>query len=184
MNYRDELSWRLFLATSNRLLRCPWRIDEETDAVQILGVIWNCGAGNQPRGPAVTADSLALKLSLLKIQARATSITDVGQSKGEARTLDSYIDYEELDNSAACAISLANECTQLQYFLPSAWMPVYVPASSIGTSGQVAGVYEDTAPAIYTNIYIANSSNRHRITELGCLSLIDACLPALSVHVE
>lgn len=181
LNYRDDLSWRLFLATRNRLLRHTWQIDAELDAVEAVRDIWDGGAGNQPRGPAVVADTLALRLSSLKLLARAASRARVDHYKGPGHSFDGHIEYERLENIATRAIRLASECcTHWQYSIPSAWRPVY----TIAMSRQVSGIYEHTDTAIYTNIYVANASNRHRITELGCLSLIGACFSALSMQEE
>ncbi|KAH6879501.1 hypothetical protein B0T10DRAFT_609896 [Thelonectria olida] len=174
INFRDELSWRLVIATRNRLLHHNWHSVDELAAIEAVLGIWDHDNGDRPKGPAVEADTLAFRLSQLQLLAtirskvpasKKTDLMDNGNDGGQ--------NWQDI---AAHAIDLAGQCALWQNALPSTWRPVSVPAHTLATSIQAAGAYEHVAPTIYANISVANSVNRHRTTELGCLSFIGSCL--------
>ncbi|KAH7248245.1 hypothetical protein B0J15DRAFT_449533 [Fusarium solani] len=159
LDYKDELSWRLVVATRNRLLQHTWHGLDGLGAFETLRDVWDCGTGAQMYSPAVKADTLAFRLSRLKFLARrALSLHEI----------------------LSRAINLASECSLWQNTLPSAWKVLSVPACSLPPSIQAAGAYSHVDPAVYASLSIANSYNRHRVTELCCLSLIGDCLVSLS----
>ncbi|RSM07624.1 hypothetical protein CDV31_008517 [Fusarium ambrosium] len=159
LNHKDELSWRLVVATRNRLLQHTWHGVDGLGGFETLREVWDCGTGAQMYSPAVKADTLAFRLSRLKLLAR-TALS--------------------LDEILSGAINLARECSLWQNILPSGWKVLSVPACSLSPSIQAAGAYDHVDPAVYASLSIANSYNRHRVTELGCLSLIGDCLVRLS----
>ncbi|EEU35682.1 uncharacterized protein NECHADRAFT_87923 [Fusarium vanettenii 77-13-4] len=159
LNYKDELSWRLVVATRNRLLQHNWHGLDGLEGFGTLRDVWDCDTGAQMYSPAVKADTLAFRLFQLKLLARtALSLHEI----------------------LSRAINLAGECSLWQNSLPSAWRVLSVPACSLPPSIQAAGAYSHVDPAVYASLSIANSYNRHRVTELGCLSLIGDCLVSLS----
>ncbi|KAF5547684.1 hypothetical protein FMEXI_5010 [Fusarium mexicanum] len=159
LDYKDELSWRLVVATRNRLLQHTWHDLDGLGGFETLRDVWNCGTGAHMYSPAVKADTLAFRLSRVKLQARTA------------------VSLHEILNRT---INLASECSLWQNALPSAWKVLSVPACTLPPSIQAAGAYSHVDPAVYASISIANSYNRHRVTELCSLSLISDCLVSLS----
>jgi hypothetical protein len=174
LNFRDELSWRLVIATRNRLLHHTWHSVNELAAIEAVVDIWDHGNVDRPKGPAVEADTLAFRLSQLKLMVTTKSkVPDLNKTNLMNNSTDGS---QNLQVIIAHAIDIASQCALWQTALPSTWRPISIPAYTLATSIQVAGTYEHVAPTVYANISIANSVNRHRATELGCLSLIGSCL--------
>lgn len=182
LNYGDDLSWRLVTATRNRFLHHCWHSADALAGIETIQKIWGCDNDGKPRGPAVEADTLAFRLSWLRHLRREVSST---KSPSRDRT-DRRIRQIEIDDTAKLkdllsqASRLANDCARLQNNLPLKWQPTSVPASSLATSIQAVSVYEHVSPTVYSRLSIANSTNRQRLTELGCVSLIGSCLAKIT----
>ncbi|KAF4993040.1 hypothetical protein FDECE_13534 [Fusarium decemcellulare] len=139
LDYKDELSWRLVVATRNRLLQHTWHDLDGLGGFETLRDVWDCCIGAHMYSPAVKADTLAFRLPRVKLRARTA------------------VSLHEILNRA---INLASEC--------SLWQNTF----------HQLGSHVD--PAVYASLSIANSYNRHRVTELCSLSLISDCLASLS----
>ncbi|EXA46674.1 hypothetical protein FOVG_04017 [Fusarium oxysporum f. sp. pisi HDV247] len=157
LNFKDELSWRLVIATRNRLLHHTSHGADELAAVDAIVDIWGHGNVKRPKGPSVEADTLAFRLSQLRLMVTAEN----------SLNLQTIIDL---------ATDIASQCAIWHSALSSRWRPISIPTYTLAPSIQFASTYEQVAPTVYANISIANSVNRQRTTELGCLSLIGSCL--------
>jgi len=176
LNYGDELSWRLVTATRNTLLHASWHGDDGLAGFEAVQKVWDYEGPGKPRGPAVDADTLAFRLSWLRHLYRAA----FNDSLSLDRTNTS--DTEQLNQIVSQASHLANDCALFKSNLPLSWQPTSIPASSLAKSIQAASVYEHVTPTIYSQLYIAQSTNRQRLTELGCISLIGSCLINLELR--
>ena len=185
LNYGDELSWRLLTATRNRLLHDSGHSADGLAVIETAQKIWEFGDAGKPRGTAIEADTLALRLSCLRHLYRATFTGSPSRdrAKRHARPIE-FDDTEQLRDIVSQASHLANDCALLQSTLPLSWQPVPVPASSLATSIQAASVYEHVTPTVYSRLSIAHSTNRQRLTELGCISLIGSCLANITTRGE
>ena len=173
VNYRDHLSWRLVIATRTRLLRYAWQATDKITNIEVLREIWQGGEGDIPTGPAVDTDTLALELAWLKsalYNVPAIEQSPNGTRRGAPAAVPS--DFSTVGGVISCAIRLASECSRWYASLPLSWQPVSIAAGQVASSIQASSVYTYRSPVTYHNISIANSYNRHRITELGALSLI------------
>ncbi|KAK7419648.1 hypothetical protein QQX98_003239 [Neonectria punicea] len=172
LNYGDELSWRLVTATRNRLLHDSQHSADRAVGIEAVQNIWDCGGAHKPQGPAVEADTLAFRLSWLRHRATITG------SPIE-------VDYtEQLSDIVSQASHLANDCAVLQSSLPLSWQPASIPASSLAKSIQALSVYEHVTPTVYSQLSVAHATNRQRLTELGCMSLIASCLANIAMRDE
>ncbi|KAF2178257.1 hypothetical protein K469DRAFT_742107 [Zopfia rhizophila CBS 207.26] len=170
LNYGDELSWRLVTATRNRLIQDSWHSADGLAGFEAIQKIWDNEAAGKPRGPAVEADTLAFRLAWLRHLYRAVSNGSLSRDE------EKISDTEQLKQIVFKASHLANDCALFKSTLPVSWQPASVPASSLAISIQAASVYEHVTPTIYAQLSIAHSTNRQRLTELGCISLIGSCV--------
>ena len=178
LNYTDELAWRLVTATRNRLLNDSWH---STDRIKSVQEIWGSGGAGRPRGPAVEADTLALKLCWLK-HLHTSALAD-SLSRCRSRHTET-VDVEKLKGIVAQASHLANECAVVKNAMPASWQPLTAPASPLAKSPQAVSVYENMPVAVHSQLSVANSVNRQRLTELGCISLISSCLANIALSGE
>lgn len=186
LNYRNQLSWGLVVATRSRLLRQVRHSVDKMANIEALCDTWN-GGQNKPQSPAVETDTLLFEL--VRLQCLLQHLQS-GRSRGQHRVqgddADTHApnkvmnDGEHFPSILSGAIHLASACSNWYTGLPLSWQPVPVPACAFAPSIQGPGVYEHARPATYTNIYIANSLNRHRVTELGVIFFIRKCLTAIS----
>ena len=182
LNYRDKLSWSLVTATRNKLLHHSWQGNNEQNIIETIRDIWNSGSGDKPQGPAVEADTLMFKLSQLTLLYRKVSNISSSRNRKKAHSLSVETNSgDQPKDILSEAIALANECALWQNSLPSSWRPLSVLASTIPASIHATSLYENVAPKIYAKLSIANSTNRQRITELRCLSLISSYLARITL---
>ncbi|KAF2108234.1 hypothetical protein BDV96DRAFT_556678 [Lophiotrema nucula] len=177
LNYGDELSWRLVTATRNRLIQDSWHSADGLAGFEAIQKIWDNEAAGKPRGPAVDADTLAFRLAWLRHLYR-TVLSNGSLSRDEQKISDT----EQLKQIVFKASHLANDCALFKSTLPVSWQPASVPATSLAISIQAASVYEHVTPTIYAQLSIAHSTNRQRLTELGCISLIGSCVANITMR--
>ncbi|KZL63524.1 C6 zinc finger protein [Colletotrichum tofieldiae] len=173
LNYRNSLSWRLLIATRTRLLRHAWQISNGITDIQAVRQIWQCAEGVVPTGPAIDTDTLALELACLK-HAFGNKETAVEASDASSHCANGTIlsSGPEIDGLLSRAIRLAEECSRWYASLPPAWRPITAaaPRGAVSIQSNNGGQY--TLPTVFSNLFIANTYNRHRVTELGALCLV------------
>ncbi|KAH7129384.1 hypothetical protein B0J13DRAFT_453281 [Dactylonectria estremocensis] len=160
LNYRDELSWRLVIASRNRLLQRNRNNSAEICGLDTINTVWDGGVNARPGSAAIEADTLAFQLSQLQQLLRTNQEVPTCQS--------------------TTAINLAIKCDIWRNTLPPTWKPTSVSACTHASSIPTAAVYEHVSPAVYTSLSIANSLNSQRMTELGVLELICDCSIAVA----
>jgi hypothetical protein len=175
LNYTDEVAWRLVAATRNRLLHVSWHSADRIKAVQ---EVWDSGGAGRPQGPAVEADTLALRLCWLRHLHRSALAGSLSWCRSRHTEI---ADVEKLEDIVSRASHLANECALLKNTLPLSWQPLSAAASSLAKSLQAVSVYEHMPVSIYSQLSVADSVNRQRLTELGCISLISSCLANIAM---
>lgn len=179
LNYTDELPWRLVVATRNRFLHDSGHNSDKMVGVRAVQRIWDRGYGaGRPRAPAVEADTLAIRLAALRhlYMAFLTGSPPRGWTKNRRRPIGTEDDTNQLNAIVSQASRLANDCALFQSTLPLSWQPASIPASSLPPSIRAASVYEHVTLTVYSRLSIAHSTNRQRLNELGCISLIADCL--------
>ncbi|CAM1507969.1 Fc.00g048170.m01.CDS01 [Cosmosporella sp. VM-42] len=169
LNYRDEMSWRLVIATRNRLLYHNRNGVTEGAGLEGISAVWDGGVMAQLEGVAIEADTLTFKFSRLQHLMKMNY------------SVRNNADYEaKLRSILSSAINLATECDLWRQNIPLAWKPIPTRGCMLTSSIQAAALYEHAIPTIYTSISIANSLNHQRITELSVLALIHECIVAIS----
>ncbi|KPM39330.1 hypothetical protein AK830_g7258 [Neonectria ditissima] len=181
LNYRDEVSWRLVIATRNRLLYQNRNAFTESAGLEAVNAVWDGAVRTQPQGVAIEADTLTFKLSRLQHLLETNRQTIFSQGEVDDKPIENSVEDEmELGGILASASNLAIECDLWRDALPPIWEPMPVLGCTLAPSIQAVALYDKVMPAVYTNLLIANSLNRQRITELGVLALIQECLVATS----
>lgn len=181
LNYRDEFSWRLIIASRNRLLHHNGKKLTELSGLEIVHAVWDGGVNSRPESAAIEADTLAFQLSQLQHLLRWNHEAPSSQNTTPARPAKkTTIGNAHWNNILTSAINLAIKCDIWRNTLPQTWKPMSVFACTLASSTPAAAVYEHASPAVYTSLSMANSLNRQRITELGVLELIRDCSVAIS----
>lgn len=180
LNYRDELSWRLVIASRNRLLHHNGKKLTELSGLETVHAVWGGGVNSRPESSAIEADTLAFQLSQLQHLLRSNHEVLSSQNTTPARLAKkATLDNVHWDDILTSAINLAMKCDIWRNTLPQTWKPMSLPVCTLVSSTPAAAVYEHASPAVYTSLSMANSLNRQRITELGVLELIRDCSVAI-----
>ncbi|WQF82578.1 Putative zn(2)Cys(6) fungal-type DNA-binding domain-containing protein [Colletotrichum destructivum] len=118
-------------------------------------------------------DTLALELACLK-HAFCNKETAVEASVASSHCANGTIlsSGPEVDGLLSRAICLADRCSRWYASLPPAWRPIAATAPRGAVSIQPNNSGQHTPPIVFSNLFIANSYNRHRVTELGALCLV------------
>ncbi|CAJ0546462.1 Ff.00g010890.m01.CDS01 [Fusarium sp. VM40] len=181
LNYRDDTSRSLLVATRNRLLYSDRNRFIQSAGLEAVSAVWDSANTEQPNGVAIEADTLAFKLSrlqhLIKMNHQIPASHD---SANECLIQSSADDDTRLQRILTSATSLVIECDRWLDTLPPTWRPIPVLGCSLSSSIKAAALYEKVIPTVYTNLSIANLLNRQRITQLGVLELIHKCTVARS----
>ncbi|KAF5531275.1 hypothetical protein FPHYL_13950 [Fusarium phyllophilum] len=173
LNYRDDVSWRLIVATRNRLLYSNRNRFIEPAGLEAFSTVWGSATTAQPKGVAIEADTLAFKLSRLQHLLKINHQILASHHSVDKYPIQSSADGDtRLQSILTSAISLAIECYRWRDALPPTWKSIPVSGCTLASSIKAAALYEKVMPTVYTNLSIANSLNRQRITELGVLALI------------
>lgn len=115
LNFKDELSWRLVIATGNRLLHHTSHSADELTAVDAIVDIWGHGNVKRPKGPSVEADTLAFRLSQLRLMVTAENSLN-------------------LQTIIALATDIASQCAIWHSALSSTWRPISIPTYTLAPS--------------------------------------------------
>lgn len=177
---RDGLSRRMVIAVGARLIR---DMDADGGMANILAVrrLWEGAGVTKSQSPAIRADMLALELAQLECFQRSLSISTSGGTPDAVIEADPYL------SILTKASDLASRCLQWRVTLPCEWWSSPMPISALAPSIQAASMYSSPASnspdcAIYNNLSVANTLNRHRITELRTLALIRTSIAAISTN--
>jgi hypothetical protein len=177
---RDGLSRRMVIAVGARLIR---DMDADGGMAHILAVrrLWEDAGVTTSQSPAIRADMLALELAQLECFQRSLSISTSGGTPDAVIEADPYL------SILTKASDLASRCLQWRVTLPCEWWSSPMPISALAPSIQAASMYSSPASnspdcAIYNNLSVANTLNRHRITELRTLALIRTSIAAISTN--
>lgn len=189
LNYRDNTSWSLLIATRNRLLYSNRNQFIRSAGLEALSAVWNSTTAIQPKGVAIEVDTLAFKLSRLQHLLKMNDRILTSRQLVNKRPIHSRADDDDtiLQRILTSATSLAIECDRWLDALPPTWNPIPVLDCALSSSIKSASLYEKVKPAVYTNLSIANLMNRQRITQLGVLELIHRCTVASvakTVHTQ
>ncbi|KAK3367881.1 hypothetical protein B0H63DRAFT_536003 [Podospora didyma] len=177
---RNELSRRMTIAVGSRFIR-----DAVDGMANIITVrrLWEDAGVTKSHSPAIRADILALELAQLECLQRSLSISPSGSA------LDAVVEADPYLSILSKASDLASRCMQWRVTLPCKWrfspMPIYELAPSIQTAGMYSSPTSTNPHCdIYNNLSVANTLNRHRITELRNLALIRTSLAAVSTQLD
>ncbi|KAK3356344.1 hypothetical protein B0T25DRAFT_496879 [Lasiosphaeria hispida] len=175
LNGRSELSLRMAVAVGGRLIRDAIGGMANLAAVRCL---WEDIGVTKSRSPAVMADLLALELAQLECLRCSLGVLPLEGPRDAAGEVDPY------PTILSKASDLASRCMQWRATLPRDWQSCAVPCCALAPSIQAAGVYSCPTSSnphcnIYRNLSVANTLNRHRITELRNLALIQTSLAAI-----
>ncbi|KAL6412757.1 hypothetical protein AUP68_03964 [Ilyonectria robusta] len=180
LNYRDELSWRLVIASRNRLLHHNGKKSTKLSGLETIHAVWGGGVNSRPESAAIEADTLAFELSQLQHLLRSNHEVPSSQNTTPARPArKTALGNVHWNNILTSATNLAIKCDIWRNTLPQTWKPMSLPVCTLVSSTPAAAVYEHASPAVYTSLSMANSLNRQRITELGVLELIRDCSVAI-----
>lgn len=181
LNYRDDTSRRLLVATRNRLLYSNRNRFIKSAGLEAVSAVWDSTTTAQPKGVAIEADTLAIKLSRLQhLLTMNHQITTSHDSVNESLISSSGGDDARLQSILTSATSLAIECDRWLDTLPPNWEPIPILGCTLSSSIKAAALYEKVMPTVYNNLSLANLMNRQRITHLGVLELIHRCTVASS----
>ncbi|KAG5764643.1 hypothetical protein H9Q72_007298 [Fusarium xylarioides] len=173
LNYRDDISRRLIVATRHRLLYSNGNRFIEPAGLEAFSAVWDSATTAQPKGVAIEADTLAFKLSRLQQLLKINHQILTSHHSVDKYLIQSSADGDtRLQSILTSATSLAIECYRWRDALPPTWKSLPVLDCTLASSIKAAALYEKVMPTVYTNLSIANSLNRQRITELGVLALI------------
>jgi hypothetical protein len=156
LNGRSELSRRMAIAAGARFVRDAVGGMASLAAVRRL---WEDAGVTSLQSPAIAADMLALELARLECLRPSPGILSQ-------------------------ASELASRCVRWRTTLPREWKAAPVPVDALVPSIRAAGAYSSpTAPVphcdVYRNLSVANTRNRHRITELRILALMQTSIAAI-----
>jgi hypothetical protein len=194
LNYRDQLSWRLFTATRSSLLHHPWPCGIPRPTIMTIRDICD-RVRDAPQSLSARSEALIIEIDVLvgqlqslgvKINSKYSTQNDnTKQSKPSDTRLNSE-ESEVADFQAIVSggIDLMDQCSHWYAKTPRSWSPSTVPIASLHSSIIMAGVYEHVSPTTYANLDIANSINRHRVTEIGAVLLVHICLSTTSSRDE
>jgi len=156
LNSRSELSRRLAIAAGARFVR-----DAVGGMASIAAVrrLWEDAGVTSLQGPAITADMLVLELAQLECLQPSPGILSQ-------------------------ASELASRCVRWRTTLPRGWKAAPVPVDALAPSIRAAGAYSSPTALVphcdvYRNLSVANTRNRHRITELRNLALMQMSIAAI-----
>jgi hypothetical protein len=183
VNYRDELSWRLVVATRSRFLHHASQGAVNAPDISALQSIWQGGPQDNLRNPAVCSETLALELTWLKAAIRIpTGMTPTGSLWQDATSAQPAIGdlIAKFDMTVSHATALAGRFVQWYTALPPTWQYVSLNAGDVLSSVQTADSGGHAFPTVYYSLSICNSYNRHRTTEIEVLLLIQNCIAARS----
>ena len=185
INYRDELSWRLVVATRSRFLHHASQGAVHAPDIAALLNVWHGGPLDNLSNPAVSSETLALELTGLKTEIykyipSGTPLTgslcqDAVLAQSSVKDLIS-----KLDIIISQATTLAGRFEQWYTALPPTWNYVPLSASDNLLSVPTAGSGRPALPTVYYSLSICNTYNRHRRTEIELLLLIQNCIYARS----
>ncbi|KIL93659.1 hypothetical protein FAVG1_02219 [Fusarium avenaceum] len=189
LNYRDDTSWSLLIATRNRLLYSNRNRSIRSAGLEALSAVWDSTTTAQPKGVAIEVDTLAFKLSQLQHLLKMNDRILTSHQLVNKCPIHSSVDDDDtiLQRILTSATSLAIECDRWLDALPPIWKPIPVLGYTLSSSIKSASLYDKVMPTVYTNLSIANLMNRQRITQLGVLELIHRCTVASSakrVHTQ
>lgn len=176
LNGRSELSRRMVIAMGGRFIRSGVGGMANIAAVRRL---WENVGVTGSQNPAVMADILALELAQLEClwRSRSTALPPWGVQ-----------DFAEVDPCLSIlskAWDLGSRCIRWRNTLSPRWRSYPVPCDTLAPSIHAAGVYSSPTLSrphcdVYRNLSVANTLNRHRITELRNLALIQTSIAAAS----
>ncbi|KAK0725166.1 hypothetical protein B0H67DRAFT_123051 [Lasiosphaeris hirsuta] len=175
LNGRSELSLRMAIAVGGRLIRDAVGGTADLAAVRRL---WEEAGVMKSQSPAIMADLLALELAQLECLRCSLGVPSPEGPRDAASEVDPYL------SILSKASGLASRCMAWRATLPRDWQPSAVPCCALAPSIQAAGVYSCPTSSnphcdVYRNLSVANTLNRHRITELRNLALVQTSLAAV-----